>query len=311
MCLYPIMMPNKKYWATQKNLQRGFIPVAKDKRTTVVQIPCGVCEECMRQKARGWKIRLIEDRKEFKNGKFVTLTFSEESLEKLGKELEKKNWSGIWENEVAKIAIERFRKRICKNGMKAIRHWLITELGQNNTERVHLHGVVYTDMSKEEFQELWKYGWVDFGEWYDDTSIGYITKYVTKQDPVHKGFIPKIFTSPGIGRKYIESTAAEMKRGRRENIYYTYKNGQKTAMPTYYKNKLFSEDEREEIYIDRLNKDEKYVMGSKLTKGISNDKYLKICRYWAEKSKEHGYQEPEPWEIKKNKNNQKKYSKII
>ena len=36
--------------------------------------------ECRKRKAREWQIRLTEDIKEHKNGKFVTFTFSNESL---------------------------------------------------------------------------------------------------------------------------------------------------------------------------------------------------------------------------------------
>ena len=53
----------------------------------MVAIGCGVCMECMKQKANTWKVRLIEDLKEHTNGHFVTLTFSNEEYAKLQKEI--------------------------------------------------------------------------------------------------------------------------------------------------------------------------------------------------------------------------------
>ena len=38
------------------------------------------CMECRKQKAREWQIRMCEEIKENKNGKFITFTFSNESI---------------------------------------------------------------------------------------------------------------------------------------------------------------------------------------------------------------------------------------
>ena len=76
MCLYPRLIKNPKYRVTKKN--GGNVPSPSDTRVMYVPIGCGVCFECMKQKANSWKARLLEDLKENTNGKFVTLTFSNE-----------------------------------------------------------------------------------------------------------------------------------------------------------------------------------------------------------------------------------------
>ena len=100
-------------------------------------------------KKREWQIRLLEDIKEYKNGKFVTLTFNEEWLEKLEKEVKKEidiiN-DKIEENLVATYAVRHFLERWRFKYKKSVRHWLVTELGHENTERIHLHGIIYTDV---------------------------------------------------------------------------------------------------------------------------------------------------------------------
>ena len=81
MCLYPTIIPNKKYTATKKN--GGIIPPVRDKRVMAVAIGCGRCAECMKKKANDWKIRLYE---EIKGGYIDKMSFaftvSEESYNK-------------------------------------------------------------------------------------------------------------------------------------------------------------------------------------------------------------------------------------
>ena len=94
-----------------------------------------------------------EEIKHDRTGKFITLTFSNEELEKLIQE------TGIQEsNAVATIAVRRFLERWRKKYKKSVKHFLITELGHNGTERIHLHGILFTNEKTETIQEIWKYG---------------------------------------------------------------------------------------------------------------------------------------------------------
>ena len=131
MCLFPKLILNKRFRANKKN--GGNVPPLKDVRTLYVPVGCGKCMECMKKKAREWQIRLSEDIKENKNGQFITLTFSEDSLNKLKLETEKGE-----DNEVATLGVRRFLERWRKKYKKSVKHWLITELGHENTERIHL-----------------------------------------------------------------------------------------------------------------------------------------------------------------------------
>ena len=83
MCLFPKLIKNKKYCITKKN--GGVIPAVNDKRALYVAVGCGRCMECLKQKARDWNVRLLEDIRKHTNGVFVTLTFNEYSYNKLSK----------------------------------------------------------------------------------------------------------------------------------------------------------------------------------------------------------------------------------
>ena len=68
--------------------------------------------ECLEQKKRAWMVRLEEEIKKTKNARFVTLTFTNEYLEVLEKELDVKTKDiKILENEIATLAVRRFLER--------------------------------------------------------------------------------------------------------------------------------------------------------------------------------------------------------
>lgn len=203
MCLYPRLMKNRKYTKTKKN--GGNIPPVNDERVLWVPIGCQKCIECRRQRAREWQVRLQEDIKRHTNGKFVTLTFSDESL--AGLEQEGEGLGGYQlDNHTATMAVRRFLERWRKKYGKSVRHWLVTELGHKGTERIHLHGIIWTSESFDTIEKIWQYGWVWKGygkENYVNTrTINYIVKYIIKADEKHPGYISKVLTSSGIGRGY-------------------------------------------------------------------------------------------------------------
>ena len=109
----------------------------------------------------------------------------------------------------------------------------MTELGHQNTERVHMHGLIwlekkpkdkweeysinserfrgvkllwkeYNIIQKSDIEKIWKYGQIWEGDYVSAKTINYIVKYVNKADEVHKTYNSKVFTSKGIGREYIK-----------------------------------------------------------------------------------------------------------
>lgn len=294
MCDYPKLIKNKRYLPTEKNNYNP--PKCDDERKLYVPVSCGICRACMKKKASAWKVRLIEDIKGEKNIQFVTLTFSEESLKKLEKEL-KANEA----NSIATIAVRRFLERWRKKYKVSVKHWLVTELGHQNTERIHLHGIIYTD-KKEEIKKIWQYGIVHIGEYVNEKTISYIIKYVTKTDFEHKGYVPKIMTSPGIGRKYISTSRAEQNKYKEKDTDQKYRTnqGNKVALPEYYRRKIYSEEERDNLWTELLDKNERWVNGYKIDISTEDgDKeYYKALEIAQKKSEALGYSNPKTWKKK-------------
>lgn len=309
MCLYPRIIKNRKYTANKKN--GGVIPAVLDERTTLVPVGCGNCMECKKQKSREWSVRLQEEIRSNKNGKFVTMTFSEESIIELGKDI--KGLGGYnYDNEIATKGVRRFLERWRKKYKKSVRHWLITELGQTKTERIHIHGIIWSD-KKEEIKKIWKYGNVWIGDYVNNKTINYIVKYVNKIDKKHKEYNSKILTSKGIGSGYIERYDSKTNKYNNEKTKETYttREGVKLALPIYYRNKIYSEEEKEKLWIEKLDKEERYINGIKINIKENDEEYYKVLEEERKKNKKLGFGNNEiNWERRKYENERRNIIKM-
>jgi len=309
MCLYPKLIRNRKYTKNKKN--GGVIPPISDKRVLMVPVGCGKCIECRKQKARNWQVRLQEDIRVNKNAKFVTYTFSEHELQKLDNEI--KGISGYErDNEICRLAVRRYTERWRKKYGKTLRHWLVTELGHTNTERVHMHGIVWTDEVKD-IEKIWKYGKIWIGEYVNAKTINYIVKYVNKVDESHKTYNSKIFTSKGIGSGYMERRDVERNKYKKEETRETYKTreGVELALPIYYRNKIYNEEEREALWLEKLDKEERYVCGVKVSVSEGEEEYYKLLEMMRQKNKRLGYgDDAKNWELKRYENERRNIKKM-
>lgn len=257
MCLYPKLIRNPKYKPNKKN--GGHPPECKDKRLLLVPIGCGNCIECRRQLAQSWRIRLSEELQSTKlNPYFITLTFSEEKL--------------LWfreitnsDNEAATAAVRLFLERWRKRYKKSVRHWLITELGHEGTERIHLHGIIFcTTEQITRLGDIWQNGRIHVGSYCTQRTINYIIKYVTKLDNDHPEFKGKILCSSGIGRNYIEKGKTFNRyNGEETKEYYRSKEGYKMNLPMYYRNHFYNDEQKEQLWLQKINKQERYITGTK------------------------------------------------
>ena len=286
MCLYPRLIKNRKYIANKKN--GGVIPPVYDERVLQVPVGCGKCMECKKQKATQWRVRLQEDLRINKDAKFVTYTFSEHELQKLDNEI--KDLTGYnRDNEICRLAIRRYTERWRKKYKKTLRHWLVTELGSTNTERVHIHGIVWSQ-NTEDITKIWKYGQVWIGRYVNEKTINYIVKYVNKIDKYHKEYNSKIFTSKGIGKHYMQRKDKERNKYKQGETIETYKTkqGKELALPIYYRNKIYTEEEKEKMWLEKLDKQERWVDGVKVDISKGDKEYFKLLKVKREKNKRLG-----------------------
>lgn len=243
---------------------------------------------------------------------FVTLTFSEENLLKYRllaqEELKDETKCDIYltDNTAAKIAIRHYLERVRKRTGKSIKHWFITERGHKNTRRVHVHGIIWASYSQRgrgsnkpgdlDLTKEWKNGWTFNGDYVGEKTITYVSKYITKNDKDNKGYKGKICCSPGIGKKYILSYNGLRNRFKGKKTIETYRlsNGKEIGLPMYYRNKIYSDAERERLWMQLLDKEERWVLGKRID--ISNNgiwKWDNAAEEGRRISKNAGYQIPD------------------
>lgn len=318
MCLYPRLINNKKYTSTKKN--GGLIPAVTDKRALLVPVGCGKCMECVKKKGREWQIRLNEEVYNDNKALFVTLTFSNESIKALNKEIDSKIQGYERDNYIAKLAVRRFLERWRKKFKKSVKHWLVTELGHNGTENVHLHGLLWTNETEKTVNDIWQYGYI----WTNEKNggvigskvVNYITKYCNKIDEKHKLYKPKILTSQGIGKNYINRQNAYNNKynGKNTKEYYKTSSGHKMALPMYYRNKLYNEEERLNLWMNKLDEGIRYIDGVKVD--ANNEKLvLDLLQTKREKNNRLGYGNNEKdwqkWRYENELRNIKRIARII
>lgn len=307
MCLYPKLIKNRKYIANKKN--GGNIPAVLDNRVLMVPVGCQKCIECKKKKSREWQVRLTEEIKHDKTGKYITFTFNTKSLKELSEEIEGLEGYNR-ENAIATLAVRRFLERWRKEYKKSVKHWFVTELGQNNTEHIHIHGIMWTKVSKEEINNKWQYGFTTImdetnGGWVNEQTINYIVKYVNKVDELHKEYNSRILTSPGIGKKYTERFDAKRNKYKEDSTKesYTNRQGFEMMLPIYYRNKIYTEEEREKLWIEKLDKAERWVCGEKIDVSKGDKEYYKLLEYHRVRNKRLGYgDDAKNWEQKKYEN---------
>lgn len=307
MCLYPTFVKNPKYKPNKKN--KGKPPVCKDRRLYYIPVKCGCCIECRKEKQREWRVRLDEELRS-NYGYFITLTISPEEI----KELEK-HTGLFWElnpNEIATKALRLFLERARKDTKKSIKHWCVTELGEKG-DRIHLHGIFFGQKSAELIKKHWKYGFSFIGQYCNSRSVNYMTKYMLKVDIKHPTFKQIVLASPGIGEGYMDRLDYLWQKQNYKSINvatYTFRNGTKMAMPKYYKNKIFSDKERETMWINNLNRGLLWIYGEKVEandwKTIDN-----LRKYWQNYGKEVMGDNPIAWNAMKERRKEEKQRRAI
>ena len=77
-----------------------------------------------------------------------------------------------------------------------------------------------------------------------------------------------------------------------------YKNGAKINLPIYYRNKIYTEEERELLWLHKLDKGEQYIGGVKIRADDSATR-AKLLKQFQKLNRKLGYGSPGNWEARK------------
>ena len=134
-----------------------------------------------------------------------------------------------------------------------------------------------------------------------------------KVDVKHPTFKQIVLASKGIGDGYLDRLDYLWQKQNYKQINvatYTFRNGTKMAMPKYYKNKIFTDKEREKMWINNLNKGDLWIFGEKVKandwKTIDN-----LRRYWQDYGKNVMGDDPIAWNAMRERRKEEKQRKAI
>lgn len=64
----------------------------------------------------------------------------------------------------------------------------------------------------------------------------------------------------------------------------------------YYRNKIYSDEEKEMLWLNKLNKNERWIMGEKVDISKNENRYFELLKFYQQKNKRLGYGNPDDWE---------------
>lgn len=205
-----------------------------------VTVPCGKCYACLSRRRHDWCFRLKQELKISTSAFFITLTYDDEHLPR--------NSDGV--PIVVKRDVQLFFKRLRKAIYpQKIRYFAVSEYGTENL-RPHYHVILFnfpfTFNLDTTLRECWNLGFVSVGD-VNGASINYVCKYCLAYTDV-EDFPARPFMlcsrRPAIGSNYSSNDAIVRYHKLTKHDYVVDDGGYKSAMPRYYREKIFSPFER-------------------------------------------------------------------
>ena len=203
-------------------------------------VPCGKCYACKLKKSNDWSIRLHEEFKHW-NAKclFITLTYEDSQLNYY------KGLPVLYKRDV-QLYIKRLRHYVDK-----LTYFCVGEYGPT-TLRPHYHAIIFgLDMSSyDDIVNAWKKGFITCSP-VSSGRIAYVAKYSLLPSSLpsilmEKEVKPFMLCSKGIGISFLESPQIHSSYQADLHTYYN-DNGFKKSLPRYYKEKLFTEEQRKQF----------------------------------------------------------------
>lgn len=226
----------------------------RDKKTgQTIPVPCGKCPQCITRRVSGWSFRLMQEDKISLQSWFVTLTYAPEHVPMTSNKfmtLNKKHCQDFmkllryYQNEFYK------QRKIPKKEWRKIRYYTAGEYGSEGA-RPHYHIILF-DAYPECVLDAWTMGSVYFGS-VSSASVGYSLKYMSKAGkiPIHArdDRVPEFaLMSKGLGKNYLTDEMIKWHETDMYNrMYLNYEGQKKCSMPRYYKDKIYTKEQREHI----------------------------------------------------------------
>lgn len=235
-----------------------------------VFVPCGYCPLCRARRVSGWSFRLMQQLKVADSAYFITLTYDDNSIP-----IEKTGYMGLRKRD-----LQLFFKRLRKSHVeyerdlrdigrmrsdyesKSIKYFAVGEYGERSM-RPHYHLILF-NARIQLIQDAWAlldkktgeirhFGEIHYGDERGvcEQSIGYCMKYISKpaKIPMHRNDDRErefSLKSKGLGVNYLTDEMLQWHLADIARMYCNIEGGKKISMPRYYKDKIYSDQQRKE-----------------------------------------------------------------
>lgn len=195
-----------------------------------------------------WAFRIEYHIRTVKHAYFITLTYMDGTLDRTPNgylTLTKKHFTNF---------IKRIRKKLGDNKDTPFNDrvkYIVTGEYGTKRQRPHFHAILL-NVPYEEIQRHWSYGIADIKE-VNTNRIAYCFKYIQKpkrRKLVHTrdDRLPEyVDFSQGIGKQWLTDQKISYHRRNIDNPTITLATGQRIAIPRYFKERIFSDEERKYI----------------------------------------------------------------
>ena len=239
-----------------------------------IPFPCGKCPPCKKRRTSGWSFRLTKEGERSNSALFITLTYDTDYVP-------------ISHNGFMTLKLEdlqKFFKRLRKISNEKLKYYAVGEYGSTK-KRPHYHIILF-NANKENIARAWALNNKSIGTYHignvSDASIGYTLKYMSKksQIPIHQNDDRKkefSVMSKGLGSNYItEAMIKWHKDSLEQRMYVPIKDGKKIAMPRYYKDKMYTEEEKDKInqYMVKIQEELDIKISEEFTSFTEQEKIL-------------------------------------
>jgi len=235
-CDSPIWVQPKQQW--------------KDK----VPVPCGRCPPCKIRRVNGWVFRLNQELNRSINAHFVTVTYNTDNVP-------------ITQNgfmTLVKKDMQDYLKRLRKLQDDKIKYYLVGEYGTIR-KRPHYHAIMFNVINTDIYQKAWNKGDIHIGQ-VTSASMAYCMKYLDKpmsfkhaRDDRQKEFS---LMSKKLGENFLTDAMKKYYVSDITRLYCTNVGDYKVAMPRYYRDKIYTDEQKEaqrdhiqELFNDKTEKE--------------------------------------------------------
>lgn len=229
-----------------------------------IPVPCNKCADCFARRTSAWSFRMMQHTKIADTSIFVTFTYAQPPLSPNGfPTLDKKDWQNFTKRlrnlyRYRGVNLDTGKLKWFYDKVPQIRYYCAGEYG-DTYHRPHYHAILY-NTTAEACERAWRAGGQRFGHTFTGNlsyaSAGYCAKYINKgtwrkrhnRDDRQPHFS---LMSKRLGANYLSPAIVGYHRYDITRNYVTLDGGQKIPLPRYYRDKIFTDQDklRQSVYV--------------------------------------------------------------